>query len=62
VNHIRTSLSRAPSEPTSQDELRAMARDAWRRGVLVVWLEDDLADEWERQIARNWGTRLYGKV
>ena len=59
MNAIRTSLRHAPSEPASEEQLRAMARAAWKRKVLVVWL-DDLTDDFDRQWAINLGTKLHG--
>lgn len=61
MNAIRSSLSRAPSEATSQEQLEAWARQAWReRGVLITWPKQ-IADDWERQFLTNIGEKLYGK-
>lgn len=56
---IRSSFPKAPREPLSWDQMKPMAREAWRRGILVIRLED-LSNDWERQFAANVGEKLYG--
>lgn len=57
-----SSLSRAVRKPATQlADIRAWAATAWRRmGVLVLWLDDDVADPVIRQALINEGNRRYG--
>lgn len=56
---IRSSFPKPPRDPLDWPELQPMVREAWKRGILVIRLED-LSDDWERQFASNIGGRLYG--
>lgn len=57
-----SSLARVqPREPTSPGKIRAMGVDAWRKGILVVRLED-VRDDWELQVLKNVGNRIYGET
>jgi hypothetical protein len=56
---IRTSLERTPSAPTTEDQMKAMAKAAGKRGWLCVKIED-LKDDWERQFATNILNRIMG--
>lgn len=60
MTSIPSSFPKPPREPLSWEQLKPMAREAWRRGVLVIRLED-LTDEWERQFAANIGNRIHGE-
>ena len=58
----RGSLARhLPQTASTEDELFAMRRAAWRKqGVVVIRLAD-VRDDWTRQALVNEATRLYGQ-
>lgn len=56
-----SSLGRVQArEPTSPLKIRALGVDAWRSGILVIRI-DDVRDDFERQVLKNVGNRLYGE-
>lgn len=57
---IRTSLDRTPSAPSTEDDLKRMAKAAGARGWLCVKI-DTLKDDWERQFATNILNRIMGQ-
>ena len=58
----RSCLARhQPRTATSDEDLLAMRRRAWRyQGVVVLRLED-VRDDWTRQALINEANRLYGR-
>ena len=59
---VRGSLERhLPRAATTEDELFAMRRAAWRKQGIAVLRIDDVADEIIRQAVVNEATRLYGQ-
>lgn len=67
MNAIRTSLSRAPGEATSEQELEAMRQRAWLEQQVITIRLGEIADDWLRagmvQLAtKRWGKRLNGKA
>ncbi len=60
-SEVRGSLERhLPRSLSTEDELFAMRRAAWRKGIVVIRLADG-RDEWTRQALVNEATRLYGQ-
>jgi hypothetical protein len=58
MNFIRTSLSRAPGEATSEDAMEAMRQRAWlEQGVCVV-RPAEIQDDWLRQGLISFAVRL----
>jgi hypothetical protein len=57
----RSCLARAQARALSSDEdLLAMRRAAWRSQGVVVLRPDDVRDDWTRQALINEANRLYG--
>lgn len=62
MSRIRGSLERhLPATPASAEELKAMARAAWRKHGVALLHPDELTDAWERQTVVNVAERLYGR-
>lgn len=57
---MRTSLAQAPREPMNRDELRAMAKAAWKRGIAVIWL-DEVRNDFNKQVIINECEAQYGE-
>ena len=58
----RGSLERhLPCTASTEDELLAMRRAAWRKQGIVVIKPVDVRDEWTRQAIENEANRLYGQ-
>jgi hypothetical protein len=61
-SEVRGSLQRhLPRSLTTEDELFAMRRAAWRKQGIVVVRLADVRDDWTRQALVNEATRLYGR-
>lgn len=59
---LRSSLDRHVGRtPTSEEDLRAMARRAWLENGTVVIFPDQYIGWVERQAAENAAAKLYGK-
>jgi len=59
---MRSGLARLqPRSPTSDDELHAMRRAAWRKQGVAVLRPEDIRDDWTRQAVVNEATRQYGR-
>jgi hypothetical protein len=58
----RSCLARAQARPaSSDDDLLAMRRAAWRAQGVVVLRPEDVRDDWTRQALINEVNRLYGQ-
>ena len=61
-SQVRGSLERhLPRSLSTEDELFAMRRAAWRKQGVVVIRPADVRDDWTRQALVNEATRLYGR-
>ncbi len=61
-SEVRGSLERhLPRSLTTEDELFAMRRAAWRKQGIGVLRPGDICDHWARQTLINEATRLYGR-
>ena len=59
---MRGSLERyLPETASTEQELFAMRRAAWRKQGIVVIRLTDVRDDWTRQALVNEATRLYGR-
>jgi hypothetical protein len=57
----RSCLARSqPRTATSDEDLLAMRRAAWRSQGVVVLRPEDVRDDWARQALINEANRLYG--
>jgi hypothetical protein len=62
MSNPRGSLERhLPEAASTEQELFAMRRAAWRRQGIVVIRPADICDDWTRQALINEATRLYGQ-
>jgi hypothetical protein len=58
----RSCLARAQARTaTSDDDLLALRRAAWRAQGVVVLRPEDVRDDWTRQALVNEANRLYGR-
>ncbi|QLH40860.1 MAG: hypothetical protein HWD60_00865 [Defluviicoccus sp.] len=59
---MRGSLGRhLPRALSTEEDLFAMRRAAWRKQGVVVIRPADVQDDWTRQALVNEATRLYGR-
>ena len=59
---FRSCLARRPPRTASTDEdLQAMRRAAWRTQGVIMLRPDDVRDDWTRQTLVNEANRLYGR-
>ena len=59
---VRGSLEpHLPRSLSTEDELFAMRRAAWRKQGVVVIRPADVRDDWTRQALVSEATRLYGR-
>jgi hypothetical protein len=58
----RSCLARNHSrEASTDDELLAMRRAAWRKQGVIMLRPDDVRDDWMRRALINEAERLYGR-
>jgi hypothetical protein len=58
----RSSLAHAAARsPSTETEMVAMRRAAWRHQGVVVLRPEDVRDDWTRQALINEANRLYGQ-
>jgi hypothetical protein len=59
---LRGSLDRhLPPARTTEDDMHAMRRAAWRKQGIVVLRPDDISDDWTRLAVIAEATRIYGE-
>ena len=59
---FRSWLARSQPRTASTDEdLQAMRRAAWRTQGVIMLRPDDVRDDWTRQTLVNEANRLYGR-
>ena len=57
----RSCLARVQASTASSDEdLLAMRRAAWRKQGVIMLRPEDVRDDWTRQVLVNEANRLYG--
>lgn len=61
-SEVRGSMTRhLPRSSSTDDEMFAMRRAAWRKQEIAVLRVTDIRDDWLRQAVMNEATRLYGQ-
>ncbi|MBK8211659.1 MAG: hypothetical protein IPK78_18590 [Rhodospirillales bacterium] len=61
-SEVRGSLTRhLPRSFSTDDEMFAMRRAAWRKQGIAVLRVTDIRDDWLRQAVMNEAARLYGQ-